>query len=89
MTAIDAGVERTVRLVEPIDIYFLYCTAWQEDDGTVQFRPDVYDRDAGLIEALSRKPSISQSSGESPPAIRDGSKSSKVDEAVARRRFIF
>jgi murein L,D-transpeptidase YcbB/YkuD len=56
-SAIDAGVERTVRLVEPIDVYFLYNTAWAEDDGTVHFRPDIYERDKKLIEALGALPS--------------------------------
>jgi len=60
LTAIDAGIERTVTLVEPMNIYFLYCTAWQEDDGTIHFRPDVYDRDAKLIDALEEKPAVPQ-----------------------------
>jgi murein L,D-transpeptidase YcbB/YkuD len=50
--AIDAGEERTVKLVEPINVYFLYSTAWAGDDGAVQFRPDIYERDKKLIEAL-------------------------------------
>jgi murein L,D-transpeptidase YcbB/YkuD len=55
-STIDEGVERTVRLVEPIDVFFLYNTAWAEDDGTVQFRPDIYERDRKLIEALDATP---------------------------------
>jgi murein L,D-transpeptidase YcbB/YkuD len=54
--AIDAGEERTVKLSEPIDVFFLYSTAWAEDDGTVHFRPDIYDRDKKLIEALATVP---------------------------------
>jgi murein L,D-transpeptidase YcbB/YkuD len=56
--AIDAGEERTVKLVEPINVYFLYSTAWMGDDGTVQFRPDIYERDNKLIEALGAKPPL-------------------------------
>lgn len=54
--AIDAGEEREVRLAEPIIVYFLYNTAWVEDDGTAQFRPDIYERDKKLIEALETPP---------------------------------
>jgi len=54
--AIDAEEERTVKLAEPIDVYFLYNTAWAEDDGTVQFRADIYERDKKLIAALGTKP---------------------------------
>lgn len=57
-TAIDAGEERTIKLAEPIDVFFLYNTAWAEDDGTVQFRADIYERDKKLIEALGKKPPL-------------------------------
>ena len=56
--AIEAGVERKVKLVEPIDVYFLYSTAWIGDDGTVQFRSDIYERDKKLTEALGMKPPL-------------------------------
>lgn len=56
--AIDAGEERTVKLAEPIDVFFLYNTAWVDDDGTVQFRADIYERDKKLVEALGAKPPL-------------------------------
>ena len=56
--AIEAGEERTVRLVEPIDVYFLYNTAWVEDDGAVHFRPDIYDRDKKLMASLGTPPQV-------------------------------
>ncbi len=58
LAAIDAGDERTVKLVEPINVYFLYSTAWMEDDGTLQFRADIYERDKKLTEALGVKPPL-------------------------------
>lgn len=58
LAAIEQGVEQTVKLVDPIDVYFLYGTAWQDKDGTVEFRPDVYERDKKLAEALNQKPPL-------------------------------
>jgi L,D-transpeptidase YcbB len=56
LAAIDTGDERTVRLAEPVAVYFLYNTAWAEEDGMIQFRADIYDRDKKLIEALGARP---------------------------------
>lgn len=51
-----AGVERTVRLREPIPVHLLYWTAWVEEDGSLQFRPDVYGRDEVVRAALNTDP---------------------------------
>lgn len=51
--AIDSGVTRTVNLREPVPVYLLYWTAWVGSDGAVQFRRDIYDRDAPLAAALA------------------------------------
>ena len=37
----------------PMPVYFLYQTAFAEEDGTVQFRDDIYGRDAQLAAALA------------------------------------
>jgi murein L,D-transpeptidase YcbB/YkuD len=55
-TAINSGEERMVKLAEPINVYFLYSTAWMGDGGAVQFRADIYERDKKLIEALGAHP---------------------------------
>jgi murein L,D-transpeptidase YcbB/YkuD len=39
---------QTVPLPRPITLYVVYLTSWVDPDGTVQFRPDVYGRDAHL-----------------------------------------
>jgi murein L,D-transpeptidase YcbB/YkuD len=56
--AIVSGEQKTVKLPEPIPVHILYFTAWVEDDGTVQFRKDVYGHDAKLAAALQKEPLV-------------------------------
>ncbi len=42
--AMNAGVEKTVNLKEPLPIYLAYFTAWEEN-GALKTVPDVYGRD--------------------------------------------
>ncbi|HSR72639.1 MAG TPA: L,D-transpeptidase family protein, partial [Kiloniellales bacterium] len=65
--AIDSGRTMRINLPVSIPVYFTYFTAWVDDDGTVQFRDDVYDRDASLYAAL-RDQLIIQTS----PPVRPG-----------------
>jgi len=51
----DASSERTVILKEKMPVHLLYQTAWVENE-QVQFRNDVYDRDARVLEALQIGP---------------------------------
>lgn len=51
--AMGHGVERTVRLDEPIPVHVLYQTAWVDAGGHVQFRDDLYGHDRRLAAALS------------------------------------
>lgn len=50
--ALDEGGGRVVHLPEPMPIHIVYWTAWVEDHGDVQFRPDLYQRDSLLSDAL-------------------------------------
>ena len=56
VAAMDAGSEKTISLPGPIAVHLLYWTAWVDEDGTVQFRRDLYGRDEKLDEALSTPP---------------------------------
>jgi len=47
-TALKDGGNRTIRLLEPIPLHIVYDTAWVDEDGTVEFRDDVYGRDRNL-----------------------------------------
>jgi murein L,D-transpeptidase YcbB/YkuD len=59
LAAIDKRVEQTVRLAEPMPIHLLYWTAWADEDGSIQFRNDIYGRDRLLEEALREEPPLS------------------------------
>jgi len=52
----DKGVEQTVLLPRPLPIHLLYWTAWADEEGTVHFRRDIYDRDRSVAEALGEPP---------------------------------
>ena len=42
---INSGARTDVKLEKPVNVYWVYITAWATPDGIVQFRPDVYKRD--------------------------------------------
>jgi murein L,D-transpeptidase YcbB/YkuD len=52
LTTIGRGTEQVVHLPTSIPVYLLYWTAWVSDDGVVQFRKDLYERDKVLDKAI-------------------------------------
>jgi murein L,D-transpeptidase YcbB/YkuD len=40
-----SGERKDVRLATPVPLHFVYITAWATEDGTIQFRRDLYNRD--------------------------------------------
>jgi murein L,D-transpeptidase YcbB/YkuD len=58
MAAVEKGTEQTVMIPNPVNVHFLYLTAWVDESGTVQFRDDIYGRDRKLDEVLRQKPSL-------------------------------
>lgn len=54
-SAIATGERTVIWLKTPIPVRITYATAFADDDGTLQFRRDVYGRDALLQGALDRE----------------------------------
>jgi murein L,D-transpeptidase YcbB/YkuD len=52
---IAGGENKVVSLQHPIDVHLLYWTAWVDEEGSVQFRDDIYDRDRPLALALKER----------------------------------
>jgi len=50
--AIARGQRRVVLLDTPVPVHLVYFTAWVGDDASVNFRKDIYGRDAQLLAAL-------------------------------------
>jgi murein L,D-transpeptidase YcbB/YkuD len=60
--AIASGREETIRLPTRVPVHLLYWTAWiSSDDGALNFRDDIYSRDAPVLAELR----------EAPPSRRD------------------
>jgi murein L,D-transpeptidase YcbB/YkuD len=58
LEAIAEGSEQKVHIPRPLNVHFLYLTAWVDNEGTVQFRNDIYERDKLLDSALRNKPTL-------------------------------
>lgn len=54
--ALDTDDTQRLALRNPLPVYMVYWTARVTPDGTVEFRPDRYDRDKPLIAALKAGP---------------------------------
>ncbi len=50
------GKTTSVRLSEPVPVHLTYSTVWVGEGGTVHFRPDIYDRNRSLSQALADRP---------------------------------
>lgn len=51
---LDTGRNATLRLKHPVPMVMQYHTAWIEEDGTVQFREDLYGRDRDYRLAMGK-----------------------------------
>jgi murein L,D-transpeptidase YcbB/YkuD len=51
---ITQAATKTLRLEKPLTVYLMYMTAWADEDGTINFRDDLYGHDGRLKAALKR-----------------------------------
>jgi murein L,D-transpeptidase YcbB/YkuD len=51
LEAMNAGVEKSVKLQEKIPVHIVYFTAWVDENGGLHFQPDVYHYDADQASA--------------------------------------
>ena len=54
-SAVAAGREQRINLIEPVPVHLIYRTAFTDARGRLQFRPDVYGRDAKLLALLEQE----------------------------------
>jgi murein L,D-transpeptidase YcbB/YkuD len=52
-TALETRNPTIITLADPIPVHIVYMTAWAERRGGIQFREDIYDRDAELVRRLN------------------------------------
>lgn len=57
LAAMTDTTTRVIPLRNSVSVHLLYWTAWRADDGRVQFRGDIYLRDAALYAALRQSAS--------------------------------
>ena len=53
---VRSGESRKAVLQTPVPVYLQYWTAWVDDSGQRQFRPDIYNRDGRLLARLYSTP---------------------------------
>ena len=53
--AIDSKLTQVHRLSQTMPIYITYFTAWVDDQDRVHFRPDIYKRNAPILQALHQE----------------------------------
>jgi murein L,D-transpeptidase YcbB/YkuD len=53
-SVVDGRGRKIVRLAKPMPVHVTYQTAWVGQDGAVQFREDIYGRDARVADLLFR-----------------------------------
>lgn len=82
LEAMDDGMTRVIVLRNSIGVHLLYWTAWRAADGRVEFRKDIYQRDAALYKALEQPASAPGRTSDLP-----GSDAANVDVDKIRSRI--
>lgn len=55
LKALETGMRQVVHVPNPITIHLNYMTAWVDENGHLQFREDIYQRDRQLDDALRHR----------------------------------
>jgi murein L,D-transpeptidase YcbB/YkuD len=50
--AMNAGVEKFVKVKDPVPVFITYYTAWVDEKGLLNFRDDIYKRDAIVMQKM-------------------------------------
>ena len=50
--ALNSDEERSVKLKDPVPVLITYYTAWVDENGTLNFREDIYDHDRELSKKM-------------------------------------
>ena len=50
--AMNAGVEKFVKVKDPVPVFITYYTAWVDENGLLNFRDDIYRRDAVVMQKM-------------------------------------
>ncbi|WP_438498752.1 L,D-transpeptidase family protein [Alteromonas australica] len=58
ISARDLRESKTFHLKEPLPIHLVYWTAWADENGRINFRNDIYRRDARDTQSLSQLASL-------------------------------
>ena len=64
--AIASGQREDIHLPRKVPVAWIYLTGWMTKDQTVQFRHDIYDQDAQLLEATAEEAAFFNQAGNHP-----------------------
>jgi murein L,D-transpeptidase YcbB/YkuD len=64
--AIATGQREDIHLPRKVPVAWIYLTGWMTKDQTVQFRHDIYDQDAQLLEATAEEAAFLNQAGNHP-----------------------
>jgi L,D-transpeptidase YcbB len=52
MDAMNSGKEQFVKIEDPVPVFITYYTAWVDENGQLNFRDDIYSRDAAISKKM-------------------------------------
>lgn len=78
--AIRSGQQVTVKLADPVPVYWVYITAWAYPNGIVEFRNDIYQRDGFSPAATGSIGRPEPQDGVSQTSYRDDSADAPPDD---------